>query len=477
MTHLHDIGHRLQRVEKIRAASLAFKPWSYPSDRSVLTAAADFTLPSANPAGYTQAKGDETEGVWRSYEGIPEVWAPLNYLARAIQQVEIGGATHVPGEAAPVPLAENNPRLAGVVDEILSQLRSVTGGFDKILFAAAIQLLVPGKALFVADTDADGNSEFLVLSTSEVRRQDEHYERQIGPRDWKTIDGYVRAFWRPHARFSWKPHSSLYPLQGVCDEILLMDRMYRSNARSRISRGVLFAPREADYQPLARNRQHPEQDSLAFAMMRLLTAPISSEDSALNVAPGILELKGDYIEKFKHMTFSSPLDKESAARFQLCLDRIADGIDLPASLAKGLQDSNHWTAWAVTDDAFDQYAAPVCELICSALTQVFLWPALEAVNETERPIVWYDPFRLRSKPPEGDEIDNAFDRGAISWEAYRALRSLDESQAPSDDELAQRAALGLLKGSGSGGTGPETTTTDAPGARSATNSTPPPQEG
>lgn len=448
-----ELVDRLHRIDKIRAGSIAFKPWRYPTRRDALTAAADFPLATTTPKGLVYAQTDETAGVWRSYESIPEVWAPLNYLARAIQQVELGGAIHVPGESAPVALSESNPQLATVVDDQLSRLRSITGGFNEILFAAAIQLLVPGKALFVADTDDDGNSVFMVLSTSEVRKREDVYERQVGAKEWKPIDGYVRPFWRPHARYSWKAHSSLYPLQGACDEILLIDRMYRSNARSRISRGVFLAPREADYQSLQPNRTHPEQNSLAYALMRILTAPISEEDSSLNVAPGVLELKGDYIEKFKHITFGSALDKEVAARYDKCLDRVADGIDLPAALAKGLKDTQHWNAWAITDDAFDQYAAPLCELICSALTTVFLWPSLEAVSVTERPIIWYDPFRLRSRPPEGEEVDKAFDRGAISWESYRQYRSINEDDAPDDQELDRRVELGLFKGAGGGGAG------------------------
>ena len=71
-----------------------------------------------------------------------------------------------------------------------------------------------------------------------------------------------------------------------------------------------------------------------------------------------------------------------------------------------------------------------------------------------RLMIWFDPAEAIMDPDESKTADELFDRGSISWEAHRRRKGSNDEEAPTPEELDERARLGLLKGSGTATTGP-----------------------
>ena len=99
------------------------------------------------------------------------------------------------------------------------------------------------------------------------------------------------------------------------------------------------------------------------------------------------------------------------------------------------------SAWLIDEQGVKIHVAPDAELICSALTDGYLIPRLEAAGEDfEDLIVWYDASALILRPDKTKAATDAYDRGEISSSAYRTETGFGELDKPSDEEL-QRMTL------------------------------------
>jgi len=84
------------------------------------------------------------------------------------------------------------------------------------------------------------------------------------------------------------------------------------------------------------------------------------------------------------------------------------------------------SAWAIGDSDVQLHIAPVMETVCAAITdQVFRNVLIrEGINPDDY-IVWYDASQLTVDPDKTHSATDAFDRGVINAEAYRAYLGLD----------------------------------------------------
>jgi hypothetical protein len=84
----------------------------------------------------------------------------------------------------------------------------------------------------------------------------------------------------------------------------------------------------------------------------------------------------------------------------------------------GLGNSNHWSAWLMSDNDVQLHVSPVLETICQAIYDSVLRHMLVAAGiDPDKYVLWYDASRLTADPDKTDEARDAFDRGAITAEA------------------------------------------------------------
>lgn len=369
---------------------------------------------------------------WLYYEQVGEVSFAMNYLANALRRIRLFPASRPDPQEAPQPVED------AAANAELDRLRGGDGTHGQILHDAAFQLSIPGECYLAlyADPDplVDGDEVAGIYSTSELEKKADGWylkEGEFAGEGRKLVDPVVNRIWRPHPRYKAQPDSSMRPLLGPLSELLILDSQYRSLAKSRISAGVALVPDEVRIKAA---QNSATGDGFVDAFITALTTPVRDEDSALNVAPGVIKAPGDRIEQFRFEKFGREYDAGTAARYDKVLERIATGLDLPKEIVLGIEDLNHWSSWLVDEDAFDSHLAPLVELVCSGLTEAFLRPSLG----NDDVFVWYDASALIAHPNKADQALEASDKGLISDEAARRYLGYAEDDAPSPEETAAK---------------------------------------
>lgn len=86
------------------------------------------------------------------------------------------------------------------------------------------------------------------------------------------------------------------------------------------------------------------------------------------------------------------------------------------------------SAWQIGDTDVQLHIAPVMELIVQAITKDILSVVLESEGiDADQYVLWYDTGGLTSDPDKSDQASDAFDRGAITAEAYREFLNLGDT--------------------------------------------------
>lgn len=398
-----------------------------------------------------EAKGrrlaDWQQKAWGHYDAVPEIWFAMNYIGNALRRVRLYPAIQPDPQEPPQPL-EPSDTLGKQAHAELDRLRSIDGTHGQIIHDAALQLSIPGEgylALFEdPDPDAPAGSEVAgVFSLAELEKKSDgwYLKSDENVNGTKLSDAQVTRIWRSHPKFKQRADSSMRPLLGPLEELRVLDHQYRSIGRSRVSAGVGFVPEEVRLP--ATHGPNSTGDGFLDAFLTALSAPVSDEDSALNVVPGLIKAPAQYIEAFRFEKFGREYDPDTAARYDAVLKRVAKGLDLPDAIITGIEDLNHWSAWLVDEDAFDSHLGPLTELICSALTESFLRPALGGDPDFvmgEDVFVWYDPSALISHPNKATDALAAKAAGLISSEAARRYLGYTEDDAPTPEEEAARDA-------------------------------------
>lgn len=396
------------------------------------------------------ATADWQKKAWAYRDSLGEIRYAMAYLAYAVSRCRIFPAVITPGDDDPVPLDEQNaPGVSkAIVDSIVDSLTSGTGVWSEIVPTAAHCMEIAGEAVLVGYPDpmsATGET-WHARSVDELQRTD---------RGWRLIDSpgregaqaaggialgndvFVGRLWHPHPRWRGVADSPMRALLDTCEELKLISRDVRGTARSRIaSAGVLAVPDGLDF---------PGSEDFLTALTQLMTSALGDEASATNVVPGLIKGDGDLIAKIQHITLARPLDASLLDRENAALRRLATGLDVPPEVVTGIGDLNHWSAWAVDAATIKMHVEPLLVRVLDAVTAGAFRPLLlaEGVSPQAAATVclWYSVDPLTVRPNRSEDADAAWDRHAISWEAYRDAKGFGEEDAPSDDELAARLAL------------------------------------
>jgi hypothetical protein len=112
-----------------------------------------------------------------------------------------------------------------------------------------------------------------------------------------------------------------------------------------------------------------------------------------------------------------------------------------------MSDANHWAAWWISDDMWRSHGAPIAEQFCDDLAESYERPALAEAgyDDWENVVIGYDASAVVVNPDRSKDADQAWDRGALSYSAYRNAKNFKEDDAPSDEEhlewLAQKKVI------------------------------------
>lgn len=267
---------------------------------------------------------------------------------------------------------------------------------------------------------------------------------------------YVLRVWFPHPRFADQPDSPMRGVLGDAEDIHDLRQMMRACDNSRMGAGVFIMPTEEtrglpDPTNVPTEAGDERQDPVMKLIEDIMLDAVEKSDSPSRVAPAVLRVGKDNVANVKWIDLGRKVTPEDLERLRLLNESLEQGINLPVGTISGVKDVNHWGAWQIDEATFTGHVEPLLLVMCSSLTTGYLRPYLTAEDgpnmdeeEASNLVIWYDATLVVKDPDPRKTATDAFDKNAISYEAYRRVLGIDEDDAPTDEELAMR--IGVQRG-------------------------------
>jgi hypothetical protein len=424
---------------------------------------------------------------WAAYESTGEIHFAFNLVGNIVSRIRFYPAAEVSPNVAPAFVGDVDDLTPGLADAALAAVRRLQGGGNDLSSMArslALNLSVPGEAYLVQVPPST------VLTPTGLREEPESW--QVRSRDEVIVPSdpespvllrsrrserqkdllqlpptaFVGRILRSSPRYSGEPDSSMRAVLDLVDELLLLNQTFRATARSRLNSGLLFvpdgmsastpaaaasAPSAAPGDPAAPDPSGlaplpPDPgDEFEEALIEGMMTPVSDPADASAVVPILVRGPAELGEKILLIRFERSFDPSLVQRADRVLERILQGLDLPKDVVSGMASVRYSNAVTIEDSFFKAHVEPLTLLICDAITDVYLRPALEAMGYTAqqaaRVRMWYDPSEVVSRPNRNQDAVAAFDRYALSARSLREANGFNESDAPSSSELILRMLL------------------------------------
>ena len=385
------------------------------------------------------------ESAWQFYDEIGEVRFAANWIGNALSRVRLYAARVEGFGDTPTPL--DQPAHPAV--QAVQQFAGGPAGQAETLSTLGIQLSVPGDCYLIGQPDADGDllgGTWLVASALDLRKSGGGYVLSLGGSQKRTLhpDSLVTRVWKAHPRHRWEADSPTRAALPILSEMRMLSAHIYATAQSRLAgAGVLAVPTEATFphDPQHANAQDPFMTELGATMMEA----IRDQGSPSAVVPIVVRLPGEYVDKIKHLTFSTPFDERVLSLREAAIRRYAATVDMPAEVLLGMGDSNHWSAWQISESALTLHIEPMMALLCNLLTEHYLHPVLDAMRvDTTGLVVWYDASELALRPDRAQDARDLYDRLLVSATTTRREAGFDEADAPTQEELGRQVLLKVM---------------------------------
>ena len=422
--------------------------------------------------------GWQDEG-WAFYEGLGEFNYGVSWFAEALSRCRLNVAEVAPGGDEPEVVT------SGPAVDLIEQLAGGPAGQSAMLKSFAIQLSVPGEGYLVgfnvnqmemdleayagvlldAEPDEMGNVWSVQPKTSIKKSQrtfknilgieQRGYELQVDDAVWVPLpkETLIARVWDRDERMPWKASSPARAALATMREIDMYNRYIMATLISRVAlNGVWLIPDEVT---LPVNPAYAEQQDPFFAeLLDVMRTVIKNPGSPASAAPLPLRVPAELIEKFRHLTFATPLDDKIFEAREGALRRLAASLNLPQEVLTGLGNTNYWSSATLEESAIKIHIAPKIEVVTRCLTVGYLSPMMRASDELmttkdgNRIIVWYDTSQLTQRPDRSDLAMQLNDRIIISDAATRRETGFTEADKPTEDDRNMMLERGLVRQGG-----------------------------
>ncbi|UQT02109.1 portal protein [Gordonia phage Axumite] len=331
------------------------------------------------------------------------------------------------------------------VQEIVKAIAGGPLGQAQLIKRMVECLTVPGETWVVIIHPPEGE-QWLALSREEIKvRQGRTFIELPSGDEYelrKPADSMFRV-WNPRPRRAKQADSPVRATLDPLREIVRTTKTISNASKSRlIGNGVVFVPQEmslpaqnqlsavAPNAPIGEVSPELEGTSAVGQLQELLFQVASTayddEDSLAALIPMFAAVPGEQVKNVSHLKFDNSVTEIAIKTRNDAIARLAMGLDVSPERLLGLgQNSNHWTAWQTGDDDVRLHISPPMEVICQSLyaQAMSVVMANEGLDPTKF-MLWYDASPLTADPDLTDEATAAFDRGAITAEAYRDFLGL-----------------------------------------------------
>ena len=388
---------------------------------------------------------------WRYAETIGEVKFAFDMVAALVSRVRLYAAVVDDPDMVPVEAslfldsihkaglnAEESTKVIRAAQEVVSDLMLHSQGLGSgFLRDIATNLQIAGEVYVVSH-----ENRWIAVSSDSLKPVGEHWKVQTDRSNSKDDielpeDTFVARIWKPSARYSAEPTSSMVGVLDACEALVLLDQAMRAMTRTRLGAGIIFIP---DGITVATG------DDVEEVLIEATTQPITDETAATSVVPLMLKGPVELGKEIRRIDLARPIDDTMITMSDRLMNRILTGLDVPKDIVTGLADTRYANALIVTDDLFRTSVEPLVLLICDALTQAVLRPAMRKalVGEGDKDvpaladhiIIWFDPSDAVTRPDKSQAANDGWDRGILSAESWRASRGFTQAVRRADPQMA-----------------------------------------
>lgn len=405
---------------------------------------------------------------WNGYERVGEVHYGFNLLANLLSRVRffaagVGEANEAPADVGgAVGKKRVGSKLAKDAAAVMNALQATD--FASQVRTFSLNFSVVGECYLINMPGRYG-SQWVIRSVDEVQLRAGGavvVQQRGSTKDMVTLASgtYIARIWRPNPRYTREPDSSMVGVADSIEELLILMRLVRGAARSRMNAGMLFVPdsissavpittgeppitEPADPLESLMNASTIDPSGPFLAkLMESMTTPVSDEGSASALVPMLVTGPGDEGAKIKHITFERASDEWLVKRIEAALDRVLQGIDIPKEIVTGLQAVKYSNAVVIDENLYKSNIEPLALAFVDALTEVYLRAVLKSgqYGYTDEQltglVVWYDPSEIVTRPNSANEANEGVDRLMLSPVAWRREHGYAESDAPTEEDLA-----------------------------------------
>lgn len=320
----------------------------------------------------------------------------------------------------------------------------------QILSQVGVHLYVVGDCYVIGETPVDGNGdpagedEWFVASTDELSYRNGAWQldRGNGRRELDVDRTVIIRIWTSHPRKKWEADSPTRAVLPVLRELEALVRVAGQQMDSRLAgAGVLLLPNNVTFpapSPAALEA-NPGADPLMLALAESVLVPLDDPSDSARLVPLVLRVPPEAVDKIKHLSFASTLQKENQDAREACIRRLALGLDMPAEVLLGMATANHWSAWAIEEQAVKLHLAPKLVVIVDAINEGYYVPALERAGlDPWKFTLWFDVTELTNRPARGDDAKSAYNAGALSEAALLREGGFDVGDLPTPEERLAR---------------------------------------
>lgn len=444
-----------------------------PAHNSLVASAARMTARRRNRPR-SNGPADWQAEAWRYLDTVGELAFATQWVSNALSRVRIRVMEELPsGEVREVP--EDAEGLAGEAVAALRALFDGDTGQPQMMREYGVHMTIPGETYLVgvAPEGDDGRDAWRILSNDECKenpagsgkweidRGDGEVEKidTVGNEEAGTLPtGLVIRIWRSHPRKHVEATSPVRAALPILRELEGLTKHVASSIDSRLAgAGLLLVPQEMTFQtPLVDGAQADPTalDDFMAALTEAIAAALTDPGSASARVPIVVKAPGEFIQYVQHITFDSPLSQEAQSLREEAIRRLALSIDLPPEVLLGQADSNHWSAWLISEDAIKVHIEPLVELMMHALTTRYLWPAMQGMapqvpEDVKRYSLDGDTSALRQRPNKTAEAQAMHAGLTLTDDALARETGFDKGDLldPTSDEFRRRILVRIAQGS------------------------------
>jgi hypothetical protein len=442
----------LRRARAVRASEVAvYEPVPFPAALSAATAIVDLGRGSSWRTWKFGNRDWQTEG-WRLYDIIPE----HHFLAGRIGESVAQARLYV------TEVDDTGEETGEVTEDRIKRLAAVPLGTgsqrDDNLRLAGTDLAVGGECWIVGEgaatnPEAAEGSWFVVTGAAISRTGDAVTVRRPQQRGGSKlvltdgVDILIRC-WRPHPndvdQADSFTRSAIVPLR----EIELLTKREFAELDSRLTgAGIMFLPEGIDF-PREENDPAGMAGFMAY-LQRVAAASMANQGDARSMVPIMATIPDhliEHLDKLQPINFWSELSEAITPMKDKAIERVARSAEIPQEVLTGISDSNHWTAWLITDEGI-RWIKGYLGLIADALTRGFLRRALESmgVANPERFAFAFDTSTLAAKPNRLEDALRLREQFLISDAETVKAGAFNPEQMPSTTERAAQILLRLVQ--------------------------------